>query len=363
MKPRVAVVLSGYGIVQRGAEAMLEELLPRLSARFDFHVFSRSGKGPGGIARPALPRAAVERLYLASRPGRKLLDTLFLDPLHLEWLSHLLCSLPALVRGRYDVIWHETGLWGGMLLAALRRISDVRLLDIAHSSHPGWELPFARRRPDVFVTASGELAAAARVAAPGLHVEVVPPGVDCELFRPDGTRLPLELPPPIALTVGALSPEKRPELALAAAARAGASAVFAGRGPLSRRLDRMAADELPPDRYRRLELARSELPALYRAADIVTLASPLESGALVLLEAMACGRPVVTSADAVRRELIGDAGLLVEESDPSVFARAITTALDRDWGARPRQRAMLFTVERQAGRMGDILARLAESRR
>ena len=74
MKPKVAVVLSGYGVVQRGAESMLEELRARLEDRFELHVYSRSGRGPGGVAKPAMPRSATERLYLATRFGRKLLD-------------------------------------------------------------------------------------------------------------------------------------------------------------------------------------------------------------------------------------------------------------------------------------------------
>ena len=51
MRPRVAIVLSGYGVVPRGAEAMMGDLLPRLADRFEITTFSRSGQGPGGVAR------------------------------------------------------------------------------------------------------------------------------------------------------------------------------------------------------------------------------------------------------------------------------------------------------------------------
>ena len=76
MRPKIAIVLSGYGIVPRGAELMLEGLLPHLADRFDLHVYSRSGRGPGGVGRPAIPRSAWERLYRATHVGRKILDTL-----------------------------------------------------------------------------------------------------------------------------------------------------------------------------------------------------------------------------------------------------------------------------------------------
>ena len=359
MKPRVAVILSGYGTVHRGAEAMLEELLPRLQDRFDFHVYSRSGHGPGGVARPSMPRTALERLYLSTRFGRKTLDTLYLDPIHVEWTSHLLFCLAALLRGRYQVIWHETGIWGGYLLGAVRRLTGARLLDYAHSSHPGWEIPFAKRRPDMYVTADRELAEKVQDAVPRLRVEVVAQGVDCEMFRPEVDPWNMEVARPVALFVGALSPEKRPDLAIEAAAMSGMSLVVAGSGPLAEDIDTLAATTLGLDRYRRLRIDRQELPRLYAAADSVVLSSPLESGALAVLEAMACNRPVVTAADRIRRELVGDAGVLVEEQTAPAYAAGLKRARETDWGDRPRLRALTYSVDKQAERFGDLIEELA----
>lgn len=359
MKPRVAVILSGYGEVARGAEAMLGELLPRLQDRFDFHVYSRSGRGPGGVAKPSIPRTALERLYLSTRLGRKILDTLYLDPIHVEWTSHLLFCLPSLLRGHYQVIWHETGFWGGFLLGAVRRLTGAKLVDYAHSSHPGWEIPFARRRPDLYVTANPDLAETVRSAVPGLRVEVVSQGVDCELFRPDSAPWNVEVARPVALFVGALSPEKRPDLAIQAAALSGMSIIVAGSGPLQEESDALAATTLGVERYRRLTFERQDLPRLYAAADVVILSSPLESGALAVLEAMACNRPVVTAADRIRRELVGEAGVLVEEQTSMAYARALKTALKTDWGDKPRQRALVYSVDRQVERFADLIGELS----
>jgi len=359
MKPKVAIVLSGYGVVHRGAESMIGELLPRLAERFDIHVYSRSGEGPGGVARPAIPRQVLERLYLSTTAGRKLLDTLFLDPIHMEWASHLLSSLPSLIRGGYEVIWHETGLWGGYILGGLRKATGVKLLDYGHSSHLGWELPFARRRPDIWVTANPELAEQVRSQVDGLRVEVVPQGVDCERFRPDVEPWELDLEGPVALVVGSLTPDKRPDLALEAIARSGAAAVFAGDGPLLSQIHRLGAELLGPRRFFSIQIERPELPRLYAAADLVVLTSPLESGALAVLEAMSCGKPVVTAADTVRRQLVGDAGVLVQEQSAEAYASAISKALGTDWGERPRTRALAYSIDKQAQRLGDLLDDLA----
>lgn len=362
MRPRVAIVLSGYGVVPRGAETMLDELLPRLEDRFEIHVYSLSGKGPGGIGRPSIPRSSVERLYLSTKFGRKILDTLYLDPIHIEWTSHLLFSLPSLLRGRYQVVWHETGFWGGGLLAGARRLTGFKLLDYAHSSHPGWELPFARRRPDAFVTANEELAETIRQELPRLRVEVIAQGVNCELFQPEVEPRELPLPRPVALFVGALSPEKRPDLAIRAVAEAGLSMVIAGEGPLQGDVDALAESTLGAARYLRLSLDRAEMPQLYAAADVVLLPSPLESGALAVLEAMACGRPVVTAADRIRRELVGDAGVLVEDQTASAYSAGLQQALNTDWKDRPRERALLYSIDRQADRFGDLIQDLAEGK-
>jgi glycosyltransferase involved in cell wall biosynthesis len=363
MKPKVAVILSGYGVVPRGAESMLGEILPKLAEDFDLHVYSRSGQGPGGIARPAIPRSLLEPLYLRTKLGRKIFDTLYLDPLHVEWASHLLASLPSLIRGGYQVIWHETGLWGGFLLGALRRLTGVKLLDYAHSSHPGWELPFARRRPDIFVTADPDLARRVREEVTGLRVEIVPQGVDCDRFQPGLEPWELTVDRPVALFVGALSPEKRPDLAIEAAALAGFSAVVAGTGPLAGEIDALAHESLGSTRYARLDVERADIARLYNAADVIILPSPLESGALAVLESMACGTPVVTANDAVRRELVGEAGVLVAEQTPTAYAEGLLRARDTEWGDRPRDRAVSYSLTRQAQRFGDLLAELTAEQR
>lgn len=361
-RPKVAVILSGYGQVQRGAEALLSQWLPRLENRLDLHVYSRSGRGPGGVARPAISRSSIESWYLATRAGRKVLDTLYLEPIHLEWTSHLLASLPSLIRGRFDVIWHETGLWGGYLLSWLRRFTGVRLLDVAHSNQLGWELPFARRRPDIFVAQSDSFAEQIRVQVPGLRVEVVRQGVDCDFFRPGVERYPIELQPPVVLVVGALSPEKAPGLAIEAVARTRASLVLAGDGPLASSLDAVAHERLGPDRYRRLALQREQMPSLYAAADLLLAPSPREAGPLAVLEAMACNKPVVATADSARQEMAGEGGILVRGADPQSFSDAIENTLGVQWGDRPRQQALSHSVDDSARMLGDLLCELGRRR-
>lgn len=351
----IAFVLPGLGVVPRGAEAFVGDLARALLDRpgFEVTVFCRgepedlrNAIHPRLQVRrvPALPRDArwLSRLYRSSRLGRKILDTVFLDPLSLEWATAALAALPGLLRGAYDVVVMEGGLVGARVARRVRRRRGSAFVDIAHGLDPKWEGAFARQRPDrtvVFTEAAAEML---RELAPGARIEVIPHGVDLGRYRPGVTPAQLDLPAPVVLAVGSVDAHKRLHLtveALAALrARTGMSPALLvlGDGPEAEALDRLAAKRLAPDRYLRRTVTRDELPGLYAAADVSTLPSVSESFGLVYVEAMACGTPVVAPDDAVRREVVGDGGLLTDVTDPAAYGRTLEEALQKGWGEPPR---------------------------
>jgi glycosyltransferase involved in cell wall biosynthesis len=70
------------------------------------------------------------------------------------------------------------------------------------------------------------------------------------------------------------------------------------------------------------------------AADLVTLPSYMEGCPNVVLEALACGRPVVATNVGGIPEIMGDdCGQLVPPRDPVELARALASVLDRTWDA------------------------------
>jgi glycosyltransferase involved in cell wall biosynthesis len=81
----------------------------------------------------------------------------------------------------------------------------------------------------------------------------------------------------------------------------------------------------------------AELPLWYAAATVFTLPSLYEGFGMPLLEAMACGTPVVTTTSSSLPEVVGDAGLLVPPTGADELAAALLRLLD-DAGLRDELR-------------------------
>ncbi len=165
---------------------------------------------------------------------------------------------------------------------------------------------------------------------------------------------------PYVLSVGTLQPRKnyvrlirafsampvtpqRPKLQLV---------IAGGRGWLYR--DIFAEAEKHGDRVRLLGFVDdSDLPALYRNAALLAFPSLYEGFGLPVLEAMACGTPVVCSNASSLPEVAGEAALLVDPLDVDGWGRAIARVLEdadlrRGMVARGLAQAARFSWKRAA---------------
>jgi glycosyltransferase involved in cell wall biosynthesis len=165
---------------------------------------------------------------------------------------------------------------------------------------------------------------------------------------------------PYVLTVGTLEPRKGLLTVLRAFDRLGPDAkdhdlvVIGGRGWQDRALVRALEERSASRRVRWLGyVSETDLVALYTGADLFVFASTLEGFGLPVLEAMACGVPVIASDVAALREVAGCAARFVPSGDDAAFAHAIGAALrDRDGVPAARAaglaRAREFSWERTA---------------
>ena len=233
-------------------------------------------------------------------------------------------------------------------------------------------IAFGRVRVTVFLTE--EHARSTLAAAPFLRRaqhRVIHNGVDCRLFHPDEAagrafRERYDLPGgPLLVGVGALAPEKRWDLLLAAVALVAPPApplVLCGSGALEGAL-RAQARQLGVNATFLGQVEAPTLVGAYNAATCVVDTCPDETFGLALAEAMACGRPVLAPASGGPVEVVGDAGVLAAPEDPRGFAAQLERLLAdpgrrAGLGAAARRRA----VERYSvGRMVRDYAELLES--
>jgi teichuronic acid biosynthesis glycosyltransferase TuaC len=180
------------------------------------------------------------------------------------------------------------------------------------------------------------------LGAPPDKVMVLRNGVDTRLFAPpserDAVRVDLGLINPTLVSVGHLIERKGHRLVIEALQELPDwQALIIGDGPERARLAALIQSLGLSGRVRLLGARpHAELPALYGAADALVLASSREGWANVLLEAMACGTPVVATNSWGNPEVVRtpEAGVIVERNPA-----AIAEGIQRLWANRPNRAA------------------------
>ncbi|MEO1309421.1 MAG: glycosyltransferase family 4 protein [Pseudomonadota bacterium] len=249
----------------------------------------------------------------------------------------------------------------GLPFVVTARGTDINLV-------PGFDRP--RRR----ILETAEAAAASITVCAALKDEMVAlgaapdkihvlrNGVDLDLFHPPSERTagPLKK----LVSVGHLIERKGHHLVIEALADLpGCELEIAGDGPEKAALERLAAERGVADRVTFLgRLSQSDLPAVYGRADALVLASSREGWANVLLEAMACGTPVVATPIWGTPEVVASpaAGRLTEDRSATAVAAAVTTLFEgppsRD---DTRAYAERFSWDETVERMDALFRRVA----
>jgi glycosyltransferase involved in cell wall biosynthesis len=291
-----------------------------------------------------------------------------------------------------DVVYERLALFGtaGSRLAAscrARHVVEVNaLLAEEEAQWRGLRLAdLARRREravlggaDLRLPVSAEVAGAVERVSPGRPTEVVPNGLDEDLFDVRPARGPARmcygLPPdtPVLAFVGALRPWHGIDVAIRALPLIPAAVLcVAGDGPVLDGLTRLAADLGVADRVHWLgQLAHRDIPRLLAAADIALAPYPelpaFGFSPLKLYEYLGAGVPVVASDIGQIRAILdaGRWGTLVPPGDAAALARGVNAVLADSGTARRRAEDARVMALRQhswrarATRITDLIAGL-----
>jgi teichuronic acid biosynthesis glycosyltransferase TuaC len=182
-------------------------------------------------------------------------------------------------------------------------------------------------------------------------VRVVPNGLDDAFLaqpinEPDADAIPRT--EKTVLYCGWLSPEKDPLYLLEAARvlfadRPDVRLKFVGDGVLRPRIEELAAAWNIADRVTLVgEVRHDQIAEHMRQADVLCLPSLREGYPNVLLEALACGLPIVATNVGGVPEIVtdGSRGILVPSGQPDVMAQALDTALSRRWDRESLRQAV-----------------------
>jgi len=358
VKPRVLHVCSDTNIGGAGRYVLTLLTQPHIAERFAVAVAC-----PEGDLSVTLRRAGLEVL---TYPGA---DTSF------SWAA--LRSLFALIRSWHPQIVHTHGSLAGRTAAG---VAGVKVVFTKHGLASAEEQAVQVRRPRAAVRKAAVRVFADRIVAVSEAVKrslvsagadaqrvwVIPGGVDLAAYA--------AVPPLVPGVVGALgrlSFEKGFDLlldALPSVGGAGFRVLLGGDGPQREALTRQVVDLGLSETVSLVGFVES-VPAFLGQIGLFVLPSRSEGLGLVLVEAMAAGRPVVATRVGGIPEVVveGETGLLVEAGNASALAAAVgrvlgDSALALRLGEAGRRRvAAMFSAQRMADQTTALYEELVHS--
>jgi glycosyltransferase involved in cell wall biosynthesis len=211
----------------------------------------------------------------------------------------------------------------------------------------------------VFLTKDNEIQS--KRFLPKRKTVVIPNAIDIEDYNKKQKTSPVikGLERPLYLGTSAFVEYKRNDLIIRAVSllKEG-SLLLVGDGPLKDKTVKLGK-KLLGSRFRYGGVIpfsdRDEVITLYHSADVFVQAANKEAFANVFLEALATNTPVVTQYDVRRKEIISDAGLLVDCSNIRKFASALKHASSFDWGSKPLEQAKNYSWQKIKKRYIDLI--------
>jgi len=244
-------------------------------------------------------------------------------------------------NGRPDVIHAHNIFYGGFLAAQIKRKYGIPVVLTEHSTgymegqiiFPGQPqiIRSTLRTINVRMAVSEALAAAIRPYAPDVPIGVLGNILDTDYFSPD----PAALAPDFTVSiVGTLEPRKRQGLLVDAfAAQFKGQRAFlriGGAGATRPKLEQQVAALGIESQVRFLgRLSREQVRDEARRCHVLVSCSLIESFAVTLIEAMACGKPVIATRYGGPQGFVRpDDGLLVPTDDAQALGEALVYMRD-----------------------------------
>ncbi|MGF1540918.1 MAG: glycosyltransferase [Pleurocapsa sp.] len=349
-----------------GTENFAIELSHYLSSYFEVELLGGSSRCPNYY-----PAGGIPRTY-----ARDLVNLPIIKPLlasistHPDIVvEHLTSFLPCTLRllGKPADLVFPCNDYGGLAVAALvRHFIGTPILFKAATGLTGQGKALnrcLRFKPDRIVVFSQTMKDFVSDRLTSEATRIIPNGVDVKLFSPEGASYDFGLNHPLVLCVASLNrrDHKRVELAIRAIAKLpDASLLVCGDGPDRDYFQSLGDELLGERRFAIKTFPFKEMPAVYRSADLFTLPSLDEPFGQAYIQAMACGLATVATDDEMRRNIVGNAGILCDVTDLDAYSKAIASALSQDWRDRTQANVVRFSWDTIAKQYRDLILQTIE---
>lgn len=365
MNARIRVLTIGHSYVVAENRALVREVArdPQLDVTVAAPVAFRSGLGRIELQ----PEPAESKLTLKALPAR-----------FTQWTQIFAYDCRALgsliENGGFDVVhaWEEPYIYAGYQIARAMAKSDAAFcFRTAQNIDKRYPFPFCRFERAALERAQGWIAGGklvfesrVRCGYPEEKGRIMTLAVDLNAFKPlaperkQTVARDLGLLPPIVAYVGRLTRAKGIDLMMRAMDTVGSSTPWSllvmGAGPMEGNLRNWAAARGWSDRVHICLVPHRDVPAYLGVADV--LLAPSQTGprwreqfGRMVIEAFACGVPVLGSDSGEIPYVIADAGKVLPENNPDAWAKAIIEVLSSaelraDMARRGFQRMQPYSV-------------------
>lgn len=367
MKKSIAILATYVGEINRGAETFVIELTKNLKDEFDITVFSKEInndiKNNIKVVKFKLPFwfNLHKNFYNNNRIYRKICNRVYyLIPSEIEqyYFSKSVYK-NYLFNGNYDLVFPNNGVWGARVASKVRKLKGTPFIYTGHGGSSIGEVKILNCKPEKYIALTEKYKKWAEKIY--RNVEKIYNGVNIntgnKFFDLKSEHRNPERP--VVLCAGAFNEMKRQNLLIDAFALMNkGTLILLGAGELEGNI-REYCEKKIKGKYIIAEVPYNEIEYYYNLCNVFSLPSKDEPFGIVYLEAMRANKPVVSTDDEIRREIIGECGLLCNVEDAEEYAAKLKECLTTDWGNRPKERVeKLFDWKKIASEYSAVINEL-----
>ncbi len=340
---KIAILSFFNGKIQRGVENWAVEISNHISKKHQITIYQSGDKISSVLTQKIDIKIDWKKIITTKGLFRKL----YLDYFNRKIAEFTLKALEQ-IPDDTDIIIPVNGGWQSILSKIYCRRNNKKLVIVGHSGI-GWDDYLnVILKPHCFVALSDYQKNWAQKVSKSAFIAHIPNGVDTVKFSPAGKKANINMPKPVIMLPTSLYPSKQIDKAIRAVAllKKG-SIVILGSGSQTYKHQLLEiCENFLPGRFLLTSVSHKNMPLWYRSADVVTFPSLFrESFGLVILESLSCNKPVVVNNDPIRKEIVGNAGVLTNIQDESEYANALKIVLRTDYKNLPRVQAEKFAWE------------------